>query len=204
MNDIKVSHRGNKISIYPQKEDIVSLRKIKDKILNTHVSGIKGIENVIVIKEDDDWIIQTEGSNLHDVLRVREVDIARTKTNDIHQVYEVLGIEAARNAILYESKKTLDEQGLDVDIRHLLLLADIMTIDGEIRDIGRYGVSGKKKSVLARANFEETKKHLINASFYGEHDELKGIIENIIIGQLAPIGTGMIELTVDFKKMKRR
>jgi DNA-directed RNA polymerase subunit A" len=83
-----------------------------------------------------------------------------------------------------------------------MLLADMMTFDGTIKDIGRYGVSGKKASVLARANFEETKKHLINASFYGETDKLEGIIENIIVGQIAPIGTGMVKLTIDLEKMK--
>jgi DNA-directed RNA polymerase subunit A" len=77
-----------------------------------------------------------------------------------------------------------------------------MTIEGEIRDIGRYGVSGKKKSVLARANFEETKKHLINASFYGEVDTLEGVIENVLVGQIPPIGTGIVELMVDSEKMK--
>ena len=78
----------------------------------------------------------------------------------------------------------------------------MMTIDGDIKAIGRYGVSGKKSSVLARANFEETKRHLINASFYGETDTLNGIIENVLIGQITPVGTGMVELTVDSEKMK--
>ena len=85
-----------------------------------------------------------------------------------------------------------------------MLLADMMTFDGEIKAVGRYGVSGKKASVLARANFEETKKHLVNASFYGEADKLDGIIENILIGQIAPVGTGMIELGIDITKMKKK
>ncbi len=202
IKDCDVSFEGGKIRIKPSKDDIRSLRKLKDKILKIHIAGIKGVENVIVINENDDWIIQTEGSNLKDVLKLEEIDVSRTRSNDIHQVYDVLGIEAARNVILREAKETLDEQGLDVDVRHLTLVADIMTIDGEIRDIGRYGVSGKKKSVLARANFEETKKHLINASFYGETDTLEGVIENVLVGQIPPIGTGIVELVVDSEKMK--
>jgi DNA-directed RNA polymerase subunit A" len=79
-----------------------------------------------------------------------------------------------------------------------------MTWDGSIKDIGRYGLSGKKASVLARANFEETKKHIINASFYGENDRLDGIIENVIVGQLVPIGTGMVKLAIDVEKMKKK
>jgi DNA-directed RNA polymerase subunit A" len=202
IKDLDISFRGKKMFIKPEKDDIKNIRKIKEKILKTHVAGVKGVENVIVVKENEDWIMQTEGSNLKDLFKMSEVDIKLTRSNDIHQTFEVLGIEAARNTILHEAKETLDEQGLDVDMRHLLLLGDIMTIDGMVRDIGRYGVSGKKKSVLARANFEETKKHLINASFYGETDTLEGVIENILIGQIPPIGTGMVELTVDIEKMK--
>ncbi|HLD38856.1 MAG TPA: DNA-directed RNA polymerase subunit A'' [archaeon] len=201
IKDCDVSTRGKNIYIKPKKDNVKNLRKIKNKVMKIHTHGVKGVDNVVVIKEEDDWIIQTTGTNLKKILKFEGVDIARTKTNDIHQVYDVLGVEAARNMILNESKETLDEQGLDVDVRHLMLLADMMTFDGTIKDIGRYGVAGKKASVLARANFEETKKHLINASFYGEKDKLEGIIENILVGQIAPVGTGMVELAVDMEKM---
>ncbi|MBS3050768.1 MAG: DNA-directed RNA polymerase subunit A'' [Candidatus Aenigmarchaeota archaeon] len=203
IKDCDTTVRGKNVCIKPKKDNVKNLRKIKNKLMKLHTAGIKGIDNVVVIKEDEDWIIQTTGTNLKKVLRVDGIDIARTKTNDIHQVYDVLGVEAARNMILLESKDTLDEQGLDVDVRHLMLLADMMTFDGTIKDIGRYGVSGKKASVLARANFEETKKHLVNASFYGEKDKLEGIIENILVGQIAPVGTGMVQLAVDMEKMKK-
>lgn len=203
VKDCEISARAKNIYIKPKKENVKNLRKIKIKLLKLHTQGVKSIDNVVVIKEDEDWIIQTTGTNLKKILRIEGVDVARTKTNDIHQVYDVLGVEAARNVILQEAKDTLDEQGLDVDIRHLMLLADMMTFDGTIKDIGRYGVSGKKASVLARANFEETKKHIVNASFYGEKDKLEGIIENILVGQIAPVGTGMVQLAVDMEKMKK-
>lgn len=202
MKDAEVAVRGKTISVKPKSEDVKALRRTKNKMLKFHVAGVRGIDNVVVIAEDKDWIIQTTGTNLKKVLQMPEVDVRRTRTNDIYQVYEVLGIEAARNAILREAKETLDEQGLDVDVRHLMLLVDMMTFDGTIKDIGRYGVSGMKASVLARANFEETKKHLINASFYGETDPLEGIIENILVGQLPPIGTGMVRLAIDMEKMR--
>ena len=202
--DCDITVRGKSVFVTPKKDNIKNLRKIKNKMIKLHTAGVKGIENVVVIKEDDDWVLQTTGTNLKKILRFEGVDVYRTKTNDIHQVYEVLGIEAARNVILQESKETLDEQGLDVDVRHLMLLADMMTFDGTVKDIGRYGVSGKKASVLARANFEETKKHLVNASFYGEKDKLEGIIENILLGQIAPVGTGMVKLAVDMEKMRKK
>lgn len=204
LKDCKVDYRGTKIFIKPSNDDVKNLRKIKNKILRMHIDGVKGIKNVVVIKEGEDWIIQTNGTNLKKILLMDEVDVKRTTTNDVHQVFEILGIEAARNTILKESRETLEEQGLEVDVRHLMLLADVMTVDGEIKDIGRYGISGKKASVLARANFEETKKHLINASFYGETDNLRGVVENVLVGQLTPIGTGTVELTVDVKKLKKK
>lgn len=202
VKDASFSSRGNKVFIIPKESEIKNLRKIRNKILKFHVDGVKGIDNVVVVKEDDDWIIQTAGTNLKKIVHTEGVDIERTTTNDIHQVYEVMGIEAARNAILQETRDTLSEQGLEVDMRHLILLADVMTFDGDIKPIGRYGVSGKKASVLARANFEETKRHLVNAAFYGESDKLEGIIENIMIGMVAPIGTGMVNLTIDPEKMR--
>ncbi len=198
----EVSMRENRIFIKPSKGEIKNLRKVRNKILRFHVDGMKGVEDCVVIKEGDDWVIQTVGTNLKKTLKMGEVDVARTMTNDMHQVHEILGVEAARNIILKEAKDTLDEQGLDVDVRHLMLLADTMTFDGEVKAVGRYGVSGKKSSVLAKANFEETKKHLINASFYGETDTLDGVIENIMVGQIAPIGTGMVQLTIDMQKMR--
>ncbi len=203
IKDVEISFREKSVFIKPKKNSVRDLRKIKNKILKLHVSGVKSIENVVVIKEGENWILQTTGTNLKKILLMDEVDVERTTTNDIYQIYDVLGVEAARNSILKEAKQTLDDQGLDVDVRHLMLLADMMTFDGTIKDIGRYGVSGKKASVLARANFEETKKHLINASFYGERDSLEGIIENVIVGQIPPIGTGMVKLVVDMEKMKQ-
>jgi len=199
---IEVSHRGKNVYIKPKKTDIKTLKKIRNKLLKTHVEGVKGIEEVLVAKEDEEWMIQTIGTNVKKILKMDEVDMFRTTTNDIQQVYEVLGVEAARNIILNESKATMNEQGLEIDIRHLILLADIMTVDGDVKAIGRYGISGAKASVLARANFEETKKHLVNAAVAGEKDELKGVIENVLIGQIVPVGTGMVELGIDVEKMR--
>ncbi len=202
LKSCEMSSRGTKVYIKPKKDDLKNLRKLRNKLLKFHIAGVKGIEDVVIVKEGEYWVIQTTGTNLKKILMIDEVDPLRTKTNDVHQVYEILGVEAARNVVLNESRDALDEQGLDVDVRHLMLLADTVTFDGEIKAIGRYGVSGKKSSVLAKANFEETKRHLINASFYGETDTLEGVIENILLGQIAPIGTGMVELTIDAEKMK--
>jgi len=201
-----VSRRENTLFIKIKNVDIRNLRKIKNRILNTKIGGIQGIKRAVVVKSGDEWIIETEGSNLKELFEKfsEYIDEKRTTTDDIYEIYEIFGIEAARNAIIREVKNTLDEQGLDVDIRHILLVADMMTFSGTPEPIGRYGVAGLKASVLARANFEETKKHLSLAGFYGLRDELKGVVENVMIGNVVPVGTGFVNLTFDFEKLKKK
>ena len=194
---------GDHIVLSSNAEDsdfiIRELRLLADKFRDLQISGIKNIGRVI-IRRDDEWIIHTEGSNLKEVLSMDGIDQVRTTTNNIHEIGQVLGIEAARRSIINEAQKTLSEQGLSVDVRHIMLVADIMTSEGVVKSIGRHGISGEKSSVLARAAFEETGKHLLHASIRGEVDELTGIIENIIIGQPIPLGTGSIGVKMDYKK----
>ena len=188
-------HRGDKIAIVAKGEiDVKELTKIKEKVLDIHVDGIKGVSNAVVRKDGEDWVINTIGSNLETVLGMKEVDATRTVTNDIYETSTVLGIEAARHMIMTESMKTMQEQGLDVNVRHIMLLGDIMTFAGDVRSIGRYGVAGAKTSILARAAFEETIKHLVRASIKKESDSFRGIFENVMVGQVIPSGTGMFDL----------
>jgi len=186
------------------KEDveIKELQKVREKIMLVHVGGLRNISNAVIRREGEDWVISTIGSNLAEVLKIKEVDDTRTYTNDLHETKQVLGIEAARSLIISESFDTLQQQGLDVDRRHLMLVGDIMTMSGDIRSIGRYGVAGTKSSILARAAFEETIKHLVRASIRGEVDNFEGIFENVMIGQLIPSGTGMFELIAKFEDVK--
>ncbi|AWR98260.1 DNA-directed RNA polymerase subunit A'' [Acidianus sulfidivorans JP7] len=175
-------------------DNITGLFKAREKILGTKIKGIKGIKRAIVQKRNDEYVIITDGSNLEGVLGIKGVDASRIETNNLHEVENVLGIEAARELIMKEIKKVLDEQGLDVDIRHVELVADIMTRTGEVKQIGRHGVTGEKTSVFARAAFEVTVKHLLDAAARGDVEDFKGVVENIIIGQPIKLGTGMVEL----------
>ena len=188
-----------KLTFRPRNPTIREIRLLADKVRDLQISGTKGIGKVIIRKGDDEWIIHTEGSNLKAIFNEEGIDKARSTTNDIHEIETVLGIEAARNAIVYELNRTLSDQGLTVDIRHIMLVADMMTSEGVVKSIGRHGISGEKSSVLARAAFEETGKHLLNASIRGEVDDLTGIIENIIIGQPIPLGTGSVGVKMDYK-----
>ncbi len=179
--------------------EIAKLNKAREKIMNAKIKGVKGIKRVIVQKREKEYVLLTDGSNLAGVLGIKGVDPTRTTTNSIYEIETVLGIEAAREAIIREINGVLQEQGLDVDVRHIMLVADIMTGTGKVRQVGRHGVTGEKESVLARAAFEVTVRHLYDAAARGELDELKGITENVIVGQVIPVGTGMVALQMKLR-----
>jgi DNA-directed RNA polymerase subunit A" len=184
----------NTVIVSPGNVTLVKLRRFSQKVKALPLKGIKGIERAMVKKEGDEYYVYTEGSNLSEVLKVPGVDFTRTKTNNIYEIFEVLGIEAARNAIIAEIQNVLDEQGLEVDRRHIMVLADAMCLEGEIQQIGRHGITGEKASVLARASFEVTTGHLLEAAREGEKDMLNGVTENVIVGQPIPLGTGIVDL----------
>ncbi|MEM0441709.1 MAG: DNA-directed RNA polymerase subunit A' [Candidatus Nitrosocaldus sp.] len=186
---------SNMITIRPPAgTDARTMGMLKGKILNTKIKGIPEIERVTVVKQGDEWVIQTAGSNLQKVLDVDGVDPSRTTTNNIYEIANVLGIEAARTALVKEIMNTLEEQGLEVDIRHIMLVADVMTSKGVLQQIGRHGVAGTKTSVLARAAFEITVPTIAEAALKGEIEPLRGVTENVIVGSTVPVGTGMVDL----------
>lgn len=197
LSKVNVEEDGGELTISPTSEDydLTDLQDIKKKAMDLRLQGFKGVEDVVILEEDGEWRVQTAGSNLRKTLKVDKVDQSRTRCNDLFEFEKVFGIEAVRNLILEELQATLDEQGMAVDVRWLMLIADTMTKDAEINGATRYGICGAKDSVLARAAFEETKKHLRQASMHGESDPLNSIVENIIMGQVIPVGTGDIELS---------
>lgn len=202
---VKITTGSYQINIKPKEDDmdIKKLYKFRVKLKTSHISGISGITQVLPVKFGDQWIIKTAGSNMKMVLAMKEVDIVNTTTNDIFEIFGVLGVEAARNAIIDETNNVLKDQGIEVDSRHIMLLADLMTAEGVIRGIGRYGISGRKSSVLARASFEVPLKHLFNAAMYGERDNLSSMVENVMVNQPVPVGTGMVKLKVERAEEKK-
>jgi len=200
--DAKIEKKEIKITL--DDPSYKTLLDINEKLKDLKVKGIDGIKRIIIRREPEEgYVIYSEGSNLQKVLEIEGVDPYRTTCNDIQAVGRVLGIEAARNMIIQEAHNTLSEQGLNVDIRHIMLVADIMTGDGKIKAIGRHGVSGEKTSVLSRAAFEITVNHLLQASRIGENDKLDGVAENIIVGQPVNLGTGAVELVMQKKRKKK-
>ncbi|MFX0104211.1 MAG: DNA-directed RNA polymerase subunit A'' [Candidatus Hodarchaeota archaeon] len=194
-----IKREGNSIIIDPGIEDLQSLQKLREKILKKVVKGIRGVKRGLLTPTDDDneWIIKTEGTNMQSVIQIEGVDVTRTVSNHIHEIEKLYGIEAARQMIILESQKVLEQQGLDVDLRHLLILADLMCYSGSIQSIGRHGISGSKSSVFARAAFEVTVNQLLDAGLYGEEERLLGIPENVIVGQISPIGSGRVSVMFD-------
>ncbi|WOX54880.1 MULTISPECIES: DNA-directed RNA polymerase subunit A'' [unclassified Methanoculleus] len=176
------------------RESYQNLFQLAEHVRNVIVQGIDDIERVVVRKEGGEYILYTEGSNLKDVFEVEGVDTSRTRSNNISEIADVLGIEAGRNMIIQEALSTLNEQGLGVDVRHIMLVADMMCMDGEVKQIGRHGIAGEKESVLSRAAFEVTVNHLLDAAIANEVDELNGVTENVIVGQPIQLGTGDVKL----------
>ena len=193
---------SKEIIVKPQQESFKRLYQVQEQLKIQTIKGVPGIKRAIARMDQgtSKWILYTQGSNLKEVLEIDEIDANRTYTNDIIEIAQVLGIEAARNSIFNEALRTLSEQGLEVDQRHLMLVADMMTFGSSVRAVGRQGISGRKSSVLARAAFEITTKHLLRAGLLGEVDPLTGVAENIIVGQPITLGTGAVNLVYRLNK----
>ncbi len=187
--------KGDILILVPEKPSYRELLQLVKSVQSVILKGIKGIKRVVIRKEENgEYVLYTEGSVLKEVLAIDGVDATRTRTNNVNEIFEVMGIEAARQALINEATDTLKEQGLNVDVRHIMLVADIMTVDGDVKPIGRHGISGEKASVLARAAFEVTVNHLLDSGMRGDVDELRGVTENVIVGQPIRLGTGNVKL----------
>ena len=142
-------------------------------------------------------MILTAGTNLKEIIEFKGVDRVKTISNDVHEVCDVFGVEVARATIIKEINKVINSQGLDIDKRHSMLIADAMTITGEVKGITRMGIISQKSSILARASFETPVKQFVNATLKDNKDELNSVIENIILNQPVPVGTGLPGLLVE-------
>ncbi len=194
--NFKTKDKGDSIIISAPNINFRDLYKLKEKIKETIISGVKGIKQILIVKRDKDFVIITLGTNLKEIMELKEVNRDKIISNDLYEVANVLGIEAARQLIINEIREVLNSQGLNIDIRHLKLAADAMTNTGEIKGVTRMGIIAQKSSILARATFETPDKQFVNASIKGSGDKLTSVIENIILNQPVPIGTGLPGLLV--------
>jgi DNA-directed RNA polymerase subunit A' len=182
------------VEVTPKEMEIPQFKRFATRLRQFRLKGAPSVRRALVLEDQGEWIIRTEGSGLDFALELPLVDKTRTISNNVHEVAEVLGIEAARNVTIKEAMGVLEEQGLDVDIRHVMLVADMMTNSGVVLQVGRHGISGEKASTLAKAAFEITIPTIVDASIKGTSDMLRGVAENVIVGRQIPMGTGLIDV----------
>ncbi|KAM7206744.1 hypothetical protein V8F33_000387 [Rhypophila sp. PSN 637] len=199
-------------------EDDVMLKRLEKHLLDgCTLRGVEGVSRAYLncdhrlversdgsrgnTEGDDDklksWFIDTDGSALREVLAVEGVDPRRTSTNDLWQIVDVLGIEGARSALMKEMFDVLSFDGSYVNHRHLILLVDVMTYRGSIAAVTRHGINRADTGALMRCSFEETVEILLDAAAFGELDDCRGISENVMLGQMAPMGTGHFDIFLD-------
>jgi len=203
---LKVREKGDSIILNASELGFKAIYKLKEKLKETTISGVKGIKQTLIIKKDRDFVIMTLGTNLKEIIELKEVNKNKSISNDLYEVADVFGIEATRQLIINEIKKVLETQGLDINVRHLKLAADAMCNSGEVKGVTRMGIIAQKSSILARATFETPVKQFVNSTIKGTRDRLSSVIENIILNQPVPIGTGLpgllVKVTGPLKKKK--
>ncbi len=193
--DVKIE--DNKLTISTKAStSLKDLMSIKELALNSVVFGIKGVSDISLIKEKDEYIIITQGVALKQIENIPEVDKFRIYSNDIQKIADNYGIEAARQAIIIEFQEVVKSQGLSINERHLLLIADIMTYTGEVKGMTRYGIVNDKENVLTRASFETPLKHIAKGAFQNEENYLNTITENVMTNQIVRVGTGIPKIAV--------
>jgi DNA-directed RNA polymerase II subunit RPB1 len=192
----------------------LQLRFLEDKVLDTTLTGVTGIGRVHLrsiknemmydsvlggYKTADQYVLDVEGTNLYELAVFPGVDGTRTFSNDIHEVNDVFGIEAARLCLCDEINEVFSTE--KVNYHHLAVLVDTMTFSGRIVPVNRFGMNKNETGVLAKSSFEETSKIMFNAAMWGERDSMRGVSANIMFGQKPPCGTGFVDILVDETKL---
>ena len=199
-------------------EEDIFLRSLENTMLNSvSLRGVKGVKRVFLTEQDritvspegsivsgkeKEWVLETDGVNLKTVMCIDGVDFKRTYSNSCIEIFNVLGIEAARAAIMKELRGVIEFDGSYVNYRHLALLCDLMTHRGTLMAITRHGINRADTGALMRCSFEETVEILMDAAAVGEKDDCHGIAENVMFGQMAPMGTGSFEVALDIDMLR--
>ena len=196
---------------------LTELKALEYNIVNNiPIKGVENIENVNILKEEhmmfnpftkekekqSECVIYTEGSNFKALMANQYVDSEQLYTNDVKEIYNVLGIEAARQALYNEIIDVMES--INVNYRHISLLIDVQTNKGTLLSIDRHGINRGDIGPLAKCSFEETTDKLIKAGIFTEYDNINGVSANVILGQIVPAGTGMVDVLVDEEKVKFR
>jgi DNA-directed RNA polymerase II subunit RPB1 len=196
------------------KDEIAAIKAMEHNIVyQVLLKGYKGINKVSLNKkkyelynEDKgnfdkivEWVLDTDGTNLMEILSNPNIDATRTISNDIREIYSVLGVEAARNALYHELVNVTGEGSMNY--RHLSLLIDTMTYRGNLMSIDRHGINRNSSSALSKSSFEESVDMLINASIFSEYDNTSGISPQVMLGKVPNCGSGNFDIILDEEYM---
>jgi DNA-directed RNA polymerase II subunit RPB1 len=209
--------KNNNVLSLDQSDQIYILKNFQDNMLNNIVlRGVKGLSNVLlrkitdsVIKVDgaytkkETWVLDTTGTNLLTALALDYIDVTRTISNDIQEIYNVLGIEAARVAIFTELSEVLEFDNTYINYHHLIMLADRMTASANMVSIFRHGINNDDIGPIAKASFEETPEMFLKAARHAELDEMRGVSANVMCGQEGYFGTSCFQVLLDMNKMMK-
>ena len=201
-------------NVYSQTEIIPIFKKYEEELLmNVRIKGIENITNIVMSEENvvvydkgeydykKEWVLETDGTNLLEILSNKMVNYIKTSSNDINEIYDILGIEAARNKLIEEITLLIEYDGSYINSRHIELLAETMTFSGSLISINRQGINRGDIGPLAKCSFEDTTDQLIKSSVFGEVDRLDGVSSNIMMGQNIHAGTNNCEILLDEDKL---
>jgi DNA-directed RNA polymerase beta' subunit len=175
---------------------------VRPKLLEIEICGLKGIKNFNYQLVENNWIIHTEGSNFLDLLTLPFVNISTASSNNMWEIYQIMGIEATREFLIEEFTNVVSSDGTFINSAHIILLVDIMTFQGIINSVSRYGMKKEQMGVLSRASFEESLDQFCNAGFYAEKDHIKAVSASIMCGKRSNIGSGLCNLSMDWEMIK--
>jgi DNA-directed RNA polymerase II subunit RPB1 len=217
MNSDSFKKKKGAVQSLDQSDEIYLLKNFQDNLLNNIVlRGVQGIENVLprklqnmVVKEDgkyarkDIWVLDTTGTNLLDILGTDFIDNYRSYSNDISEVFNVLGIEAARQTIFNEFADVMEFSDVNINYHHLSLLCDRMTVTKSMVAIFRSGLHNDNIGPIAKATFEVHTEILLHAARHADFDEMRGVSANVMCGQFGYYGTGAFNVILDMKEIAK-
>jgi DNA-directed RNA polymerase II subunit RPB1 len=213
----KVGLKNLKVNPLDQSDQIYILKNFQDQLLNNVIiRGVKNIKKVILrkikdnvvesaglYKKQDIWVLDTIGTNILDVLALDYIDSSRTYSNDIIEIYEVFGIEAARQTIYNELVEVVEFDGTYINFHHLSVLCDRMTFTNKLISIFRHGINNDNIGPIAKASFEETPEMFLKAARHAELDMMRGVSANVMCGQEGMYGTNAFQVVLDIEEMRK-